>query len=89
MKLFSLKTKFPFGKYKGKTLSDVSSVDLSYIIWCLLNVETFIINPEIYEELKCNFSEFIFTENVELTQIKKLKIYWVNQLINNAFKKLN
>jgi hypothetical protein len=89
MKLFSLNTKFPFGKYKGKTLSEVSTLDLSYISWCLLNIETFIINPEIYKELKYNFSDFEFTENVELIQNKKLKIYWVNQLINNAFKKLN
>jgi hypothetical protein len=86
MKLFTLNTKFAFGKHKGKTLSEVSNTDLSYISWCLLNLESFIIDPEVYEELKCNFLNFVFTENVELIQTKKLKIYWVNQLINNALK---
>ncbi len=74
MKLFSLNTKFAFGKHKGKTLSEVSIIDLSYIEWCLLNIKVFIINPEVYEELKCNFSDFVFSEKGELTQNKKVKI---------------
>lgn len=87
MKLISPTTKLNFGKYKGKTLLEIGSVDMPYIEWCLINVKKFAFDDAAYQELKGEFPNFEFSENAETFRIKKMKLHSVDELINEAFKK--
>jgi DNA polymerase III epsilon subunit-like protein len=42
---------FPFGKYKGKKVSDVIETDKQYILWATKNFPKFDLSPEIVELL--------------------------------------
>lgn len=42
---------FPFGKYKGKKVSDVIDTDKQYILWATKNFPKFDLSPEIVELL--------------------------------------
>jgi len=33
-----------FGKFKGKTLQEIFEVELSYVQWCILNLDHFYID---------------------------------------------
>jgi hypothetical protein len=41
MKFYSLETKFTFGNYQGKTTGEVIAHKLSYLDWCIINLEHF------------------------------------------------
>ncbi len=49
--LFELETSFPFGKHKGKKVSDVLKADLSYLEWCILNIATFLPSEELEAQI--------------------------------------
>jgi hypothetical protein len=40
IKLTKLSDTIPFGKYKGKTLNEISEFDADYITWLIENTET-------------------------------------------------
>lgn len=41
MHLNNLKSPLKFGKHSGRTLKEVAKIDLSYIKWCVENIEEF------------------------------------------------
>jgi hypothetical protein len=51
MKFYSLETKFTFGKYRGKTISEVIALQLSYLDWCIINLEHFCFSAEVFEKM--------------------------------------
>ena len=51
MKFYSLDTEFTFGKFNGKTLKEVLSLQQSYINWCSINLDYFYISEETIEAL--------------------------------------
>lgn len=53
MKL-KLKDKFPFGKYKDKTLNEVIETNPSYVQWCLDNVNDFSLDKDVIQKVKDN-----------------------------------
>ncbi len=52
MKYYYSDTIFNFGKYKGKTLKDIASEDIMYIEWCIMNIESFVMDKLTIEEIK-------------------------------------
>jgi hypothetical protein len=44
--IFSSETEFNFGKYQGKTLDLVATMDATYILWCVRKIEKFLISEE-------------------------------------------
>lgn len=50
LKIYEPETVFDFGKNKGRTLEDVASTDVKYIVWCLLNVDHFFVDKELVLE---------------------------------------
>ena len=41
--IYALNSTFKFGKYKGTSVKSVLETDISYINWCLINNETFVL----------------------------------------------
>jgi hypothetical protein len=58
MKYYSLNTTFHFGKYNGKTVKEVLDIQPSYLNWCAINLDSFIISDECATEMKCMNSRF-------------------------------
>ncbi len=50
--IYELDTILAFGKFKGKTINEISNQNPEYIIWLINNVDDFIINPEILNNFK-------------------------------------
>ena len=44
--IFKAETTFDFGRNKGKTLEQVAQSDAPYILWCVNNIEKFLISVE-------------------------------------------
>ena len=44
--IFKAETTFDFGRNKGKTLEEVAQSDAPYILWCVNNIEKFLISVE-------------------------------------------
>ncbi|MBK7390168.1 MAG: hypothetical protein IPI23_14175 [Bacteroidetes bacterium] len=43
MKIYNLESTLSFGKFKGKTLSEILSIQPSYIKWCIINLDHFVL----------------------------------------------
>lgn len=41
MKLYRSDTLFEFGKYEGKTVWQVLDLQINYIDWCIINIDSF------------------------------------------------
>lgn len=52
MTFYDLDTVFTFGKYKGETLRDVFERDPAYVDYCLVNVDEFLVEDFILDDLK-------------------------------------
>jgi hypothetical protein len=51
MKFYNLETKFTFGKYEGLTVEDVIDLEISYIEFCLYNLDHFYISDEVIAKI--------------------------------------
>lgn len=49
---FTLKSTLNFGKYNGKTVSEVIKSDVRYLEWCIKNIEWFKMNNKLKEKIK-------------------------------------
>ena len=47
--VYKLNDKFNFGKHKGEFVQDVIEDDVTYIEWCLDNVEDFELDETLYQ----------------------------------------
>lgn len=52
MTFYDLDTVFTFGKYKGETLRDVFERDPAYVDYCLVNVDEFLVEDFVLDDLK-------------------------------------
>tara|TARA_B100000941_G_C28261062_1_gene426568 strand:+ start:117 stop:551 length:435 start_codon:yes stop_codon:yes gene_type:complete len=51
MKLYSADTIIGFGKYKGKKINSILSSDPNYLMWCLENLDHFILDDDTFHSL--------------------------------------
>jgi hypothetical protein len=49
---YKLESPLGFGKYKGRIIKEIIEKDIGYISWCLINVERFVIEPEVEDYAK-------------------------------------
>ncbi len=61
MRLYTPDTVFTFGKYEGNTLAQVAATEPSYIQFCLLNLDHFVLLRETAESLGEQHSTFTLT----------------------------
>lgn len=52
METYEIDTVFGFGKYIGHNLRTLAPVDPGYIEWCILNIDSFHIEPETLIQLR-------------------------------------
>jgi hypothetical protein len=50
--IFTTETVFNFGRNKGQTLEEVAKSDAQYILWCVRNIDKFLISKEDLLEYK-------------------------------------
>lgn len=66
MKFYDLNTEFTFGKYNGNTIRQILDFQPSYIDWCAINLDHFIMSEDAIEEVKKIKPTFAFsTEGIE------------------------
>lgn len=61
MTFYDLDTVFGFGKYKGDTVREVFERDPAYIEHCLVNVDEFLVEDFVLDDLKELNPEFAFS----------------------------
>ena len=71
-KIYDLETTLNFGKFEGKKLSEVIRIQPTYINWCILNLDHFLVDDEDLEEFKKINSKFFFSDKA----LKKLEKKW-------------
>ena len=57
--IFKAETEFDFGKHVGRTLEEVMSNDAAYILWCIRNIEWFLIDVELLESYVGKHDQFV------------------------------
>jgi hypothetical protein len=50
--IYTAETVFNFGRNRGKTLEEVAKCDAQYILWCVRNIDKFLISKEDLVEYK-------------------------------------
>lgn len=75
MELYDIDTIYSFGKYKGKSLLDVSMENAMYIEWCLINVNSFAITEKAAEIIKIIYPKFLSKSNSDEILMEKILRY--------------
>jgi hypothetical protein len=76
MKNYELDTIFTFGKYKGYSLQYVFELNPGYIQWCILNLEHFNIEEDVFGDFLNINPNFKFSEEAT----NKLQCNWEHEL---------
>ena len=53
---YNINTQLSFGKYKGTTISDLISIDLQYLYYCIRDFEDFVVDDEVMKLMYINSS---------------------------------
>ena len=84
MKFYNLETKFEFGIYNQKTLNEVFNIDKSYVEWCLMNLDHFLIEDAVIDCIQIFNPEFKLTQEAEEVREAKLIEYCKAQELNDV-----
>ena len=57
--VFSSIDKINFGKYKGHTLDEIARIEAPYILWCVRNIDKFLIDKNLLIELGNKYAKDI------------------------------
>jgi hypothetical protein len=58
MKLYRSDTLFEFGKYEGKTVWQVLDLQINYIDWCIININSFYLTVYMIDAIKNRNPDF-------------------------------
>lgn len=71
MKIYNLESTLSFGKFKGKTLSEILSIQPSYIKWCIMNLDHFVLPQDVLEQITLQYSSFKLSDVEENKRLEK------------------
>jgi hypothetical protein len=71
MVFYKVDTKLLFGKYNGKTLTEIIMINPLYINWCISNIKTFHLEPDVITQLKSFNASFFLTSDEENVLVNK------------------
>ena len=74
MKTYHLNTTMSFGKHNGQSIQQIIDQDPQYLNWCIINLDHFMLENELYENLKTANSIKIQKEAKKI-QDKKYQSY--------------
>jgi hypothetical protein len=61
MKFYELNSVFTFGKYQGKTALEILNLQPSYLDWCAINLDHFIMSENVIDEIEKLEPTFAFS----------------------------
>ena len=67
-KIYSPKTIFTFGRHNGNTLEEVAQVDVRYILWCVKEIKTFLIEKDLFLSYQNKYPHLIDAYDRNLKQ---------------------
>lgn len=76
MKNYELDSIFTFGKYKGLSLHQILIENPSYIQWCILNLDHFNVDEDVFGEFQQINPNFQFSDDA----ISKLQDNWFDEI---------
>ncbi|OYU56707.1 MAG: hypothetical protein CFE25_05635 [Chitinophagaceae bacterium BSSC1] len=79
MKFYSLDSKFTFGKYSDNTIAEVLILDKAYVEWCLINLNHFVIDDDVIEEVQSHNPSFQLSKESDEARVAKLDEYYEEQ----------
>lgn len=85
MKFYNPDTVFNFGKFSGKTLSEIIHLDPSYIDWCAINLEHFYITEDVINQIKSIKSDFFISESGYQILKEKIKSWEIEQEVDDDY----
>jgi hypothetical protein len=85
MKFYSLDTEFTFGKFQGKTMTDILNEDLSYLDWCLINLDHFCISSETLDSIRRIKPNFSLSETAENKRLEKIQTWESEQKTEDEY----
>jgi hypothetical protein len=80
MKFYSLEDKFGFGKYSENTLNEILQQDKTYFEWCLINLNHFLIDDDVIDEIQSGNPSFQISTEAERARVSKLEEYYEEQV---------
>jgi len=80
MKTYNLDTTITFGKHYGKTIEAIIVSFPSYIQWCIMNLDHFLLSENAWNKL-LNHQIFKLSEHTADAQIKKQRQYSLSREI--------
>lgn len=76
VKEYTVNSIIKFGRFKGKTLSEIVSIQADYIEWCIVNLDHFYISEETVNDLvEINIEFTISDEMRDILDEKSKKVY--------------
>lgn len=79
MKIYQLESQFTFGKFSGKKMSDVLVEQPSYISWCLINLDHFLIWSDTLSQILVACPNFKLSIEAQAALVKKTDEYFEEQ----------
>jgi hypothetical protein len=74
MKTYYLNTTMSFGKHNGQSIQQIIDQDPQYLNWCIINLDHFMLENELFENLKNN-GTVRFQADAIATQERKYQTY--------------
>jgi hypothetical protein len=59
--IFTAESIFTFGKHQGKTLEQVAQCDAPYILWCVRNIDKFLIEKDAFLDFQKKYEKSFVT----------------------------
>lgn len=66
--IFTEETIFNFGKHKGLTLEEVAKIDARYILWCVLEIDKFLIEKDLFVSYGNKYPDLIEAFDPDIKQ---------------------
>ncbi len=65
IKMYDLSAKIKFGRFSGKTITDIIEIEPTYIEWCIGHLDHFLISEEVVNSIKEKYPTFSFSPKLE------------------------
>lgn len=76
-----------FGRYNGKTLSEIVDIEPDYIEWCIMHLDHFYISEEAVESLVEINTDFTVSAEMQLILEEKAKNVYTRSRSNDDYDK--
>ena len=65
IKMYDLNTQIKFGRFSGKTITEIIEIEPTYIEWCIKHLDHFLISVEVLNSITEKYSTFKFSSELD------------------------